>query len=90
MNLPVELNNPGKGIINIKNRDQKYFLWCHVRHINPLIDHPEIIKKTDKKIAEKYFSKIEVKKNICVNMFNWFFQFMFQIKNLKGQWICCF
>ena len=21
---------------------------------------------------------------------SWFFQFMFQIKNLKTQWICCF
>ena len=29
------------------------FLWCHVRHINPSKEHPERIKKTDKKIAEK-------------------------------------
>ena len=28
------------------------FLWCHVRHINPSKEHPERIKKTDKKIAE--------------------------------------
>ena len=54
MNLPVELKSPRKGLINIKNKDQKCFLWCHVRHINPSKDHPERIKKSDKKkIAEK-------------------------------------
>ena len=58
------------------------FLWCHVRHINPLKEHPE--KKTDKKIAEeldydeiefpvqeKDFNKIEVKNNICINVFGY-------------------
>ena len=34
MNFPVELKSPRKGLINIKNKDQKCFLWCHVRHIN--------------------------------------------------------
>ena len=33
--LPVELRSSRKGLISIKNKDQKYFLWCHVRHINP-------------------------------------------------------
>ena len=49
MELPVELKSPRKGLINIKNKDQKCFLWCHVRHVNPLKKHPERIKKTDKK-----------------------------------------
>ena len=35
MDLLVELKSPRKGLINIKNKDQKRFLWCHVRHINP-------------------------------------------------------
>ena len=35
MDLPVELKSARKGLINIKNTDQKYFSWCHVRHINP-------------------------------------------------------
>ena len=48
MNLPVELRNPRKGLINIKNKDQKYFLWCHVRHMNPSEGHPERIRKIDK------------------------------------------
>ena len=53
MDLHVELKSPKKGLINIKNKDEKCFLWCHVRHINPSNEHPERIKKTNKKIAEK-------------------------------------
>ena len=68
--MPIELKHPRKRLINIKNNDQKCFLWCHVRHINP-----EKIKKIDKEIAcnlnyegiefpvkEKDFKKIEVHK----------------------------
>ena len=78
------MKSPTKGLINIKNKDQKCFLWCHVRHINPSKEHPERIKKTDKKIAEKLdydgiefpvqekdFNKIEVKNNICINVFGY-------------------
>ena len=92
MNLPVELKSPRKGLINIKNKDQKCFLWCHVRHINPSKEHPERIKKTDKKIAEKLdydgiefpvqekdFSKIEVKNNICINVFGYENELVFPI-----------
>ena len=35
MDLPVELRCPRKGLMNIKNKDKKCFLWCHVRHITP-------------------------------------------------------
>ena len=107
MDLPAELRNPRKGLIKIKNKNKNCFLWCHVRHINPSKEHPERIKKTDKKIAEKLnfngidfpaqendFNKIEVKNNyalMClVIKISWFFQFMFQIKNLKTLWICYF
>ena len=45
MDLPVELRSPRKGLINIKNKDEKCFLWCHVRHINLLNKHPERIQK---------------------------------------------
>ena len=80
MDLPVELKSPRKGLINIKNKDQKCFLWCHVRHINPSKEHPERILKNNKKTAEKLdydeiefsvqekdFSKIE-KRTIFVLM----------------------
>ena len=49
IDLPVELRSPKKGLINIKNKDEKCFLWCHVRHINLLNKHPERIFKNDKK-----------------------------------------
>ena len=57
---------------------------CYFRHINPSKKYPERIKKTDKKLAEKLdydkiefpvqekgFSKIEVKNNICINVFGY-------------------
>ena len=84
ISLSEELRNPRKGLINIKNKDQKCFLWCHVKHINLSKGHPERIKKTDKKIAEKLdydgiefpvrekdFDKTQVKDNICINVFGY-------------------
>ena len=35
MELPIKLKNPAKGLINIKNKDDKCFRWCHIRHLNP-------------------------------------------------------
>ena len=52
VDLPVELKNPKKGRINIKNKDKKCFLWCYVRHINPSNKHPERIKTTGKKLLK--------------------------------------
>ena len=52
MDLSVELRNPRKGLVNIKNKGQKYFLWCHVRHINASKEHPERIKKLTKKLLK--------------------------------------
>ena len=46
--LPNKLRNPMKGLINIKNNDNKCFLWCHIRHLNQLKTHPERITKADK------------------------------------------
>ena len=40
-----------KGLINLKNKDHKCFMWCHVRLINPTNSHLERINKQDKKIA---------------------------------------
>ena len=71
-----------KGLIKIENNNQKCFLWCHVRHINPVKIHPERITREDKKklvnslnydgiefpVREKDFSKIETN-NICINKF---------------------
>ena len=45
--LPAELRSSKKGLINIKNNDQKCFLWCHVRHVNLVKIHPERITQED-------------------------------------------
>ena len=49
--LPKELNNSKKDLINIENNDLKCFMWCHIRLINPRDSHPERINKKDKEIA---------------------------------------
>ena len=72
-------------LANIKNNDQKCFLWCHVRHINPIKIHPEKITQKDKELVNdhnydgtefpvqgKYLifnSKIEKKNKICFDFF---------------------
>ena len=80
--MTTELRRPKKGLINIKNNDQKCVLWCHVRHINPVKIHSERFTQNDKKLAngldyygikfpvrEKGFCKIENKNNICINVY---------------------
>ena len=84
MKLPAELRNSKKGLINIKNEDQKCFLWYHVRHITPVKIHPERITREDKKLVnslnydgiefpvrEKDFSKMEVRNNIYITVFGY-------------------
>ena len=39
--LPDELKNSMKGLINIKNSDNKCFLWCHIRHLKLVKTHLE-------------------------------------------------
>ena len=40
-----------KGLINIKNKDHKCFMWCHIRLINLTNSRSKRINKQDKKIA---------------------------------------
>ena len=73
-----------KGLINLKNKDHKCFMWCHVRLINPTNSHPERINKQDKKIAANLnysgimfpldindYEKIEDRFQIQVNVFGY-------------------
>ena len=79
--LPNKLKNSMKGLINIQNNDNTCFLWCHIRHLNPLKIHPERITKADKNminsidyegikfpVYKRDFSKIEQKDNIYINV----------------------
>lgn len=46
--LPSELRNFAKGLINLKSNDSECLRWCDIRHLNPKEKHPQRIKKTDK------------------------------------------
>ena len=80
--LPNKLKNSKKGLINIKNNDNKCFLWCHVRHLNLMSKNPQRITKEGKKsdsslnfegtefpVSRKDFCKTEKQNNICINVF---------------------
>ena len=71
-----------KGLITIKNNENKCFLCCHIRHLNLVKRHPERVTKEDKNmindldyegikfpISKKDSSKIERQNNICINVF---------------------
>ena len=38
-------------LINIKNNNNKCFLWCHIRHLNLVKTYPEKITKEDKNMV---------------------------------------
>ena len=40
--------------MNIKNNDRKCFLWCHIRHLNPLKIDPKNNYKARQRINQ-YF-----------------------------------
>ena len=82
--LQEELRNSKKGLINLKNEDDKCFLWCHVRHLNPQKDHPERIKLSDREFAKrldysgitfpvtiKQIPQIERQNGININVFGY-------------------
>ena len=51
MKLATKLESPKKGLINIKNKDQKCFLLCYVRHINVVEIHSEGITGEERELA---------------------------------------
>ena len=82
--LPIELQNSAKGLINIKNKDDECFRWCHIRHLNPQKKDPQRIKKGDKQFIEelnyegigfpvshKHCNKIEKQNSIRINAFGY-------------------
>ena len=82
--LPVKLQNSAKGLINLQNKDNECFRWCHIRYLNPQNDHPERIKKIDRKmvqelnyqgvefpVATEHYGKIEEHNSININVFGY-------------------
>ena len=82
--LPQELNNPKKGLINLKNNDNECFRWCQIRYLNPQDKYPQRIKKIDKEyinqldysgiefpVTVKQYNKIEKQNEININVFGY-------------------
>ena len=82
--LPTELQNSKHGLINLQNKDNECFCWCHVRHLNPRENNPQRIKKTDKAfvkkldyqgiefpVSVKHYNKVETQNNININVFGY-------------------
>ena len=82
--LPEELCHPMKTLVNPKNEDNRCFLWCHNRYLNPLKVHPERITKADRESVKKLdytgvtfpvtlsdMKKIEKQNQININVFGW-------------------
>ena len=82
--LPIELQNSAKGLINVKNKDDECFRWCHIRHLNPQKKDPQRIKKEDKRLIEglnyeginfpvsqKHYNKVEKQNSIRINVFGY-------------------
>ena len=51
--LPRELQNSMKGLINLQNKDNECFRWCHVRCLHPQNKDPKLLKKSDKDHSKK-------------------------------------
>ena len=53
IDLPDELKNSAKGLINIKNKGDECFRGCHIRHLNPQKKDPQRITRDDKQYVDK-------------------------------------
>ena len=82
--LPQELRNSKKGLINMKNEDNECFRWCHIRQLNPQDKDSQRIKKSDKEyinrldysgiefpVTTKQYNKIEKQNEININVFGY-------------------
>ena len=82
--LPTELRNPKTGLINIKNKDNECFRWCHIIHLNTQKKDPQRIKKDDKQfigelnykgiefpVSQKQYNKVEKHNSIRINVFGY-------------------
>ena len=67
--LPTELKNPAKGLINLKNEDNECFRWCHIRYLNPQEKYPQRIKKDDRQYI-KNLNYQGIKFPVNINQYN--------------------
>ena len=84
MNLPADISNSMCGLINMKNDDEKCFVWSHIRHLNPKDRRATIITKKDREFESSLdysgiefpvkisdIDKIERKNSIGISVFGY-------------------
>ena len=84
LKLPIELQHHKKGLINLQNKDNECFRWCHICHLNPMDKDSQRIKKSDPKyvselnydgvvfpVSIKQINKIELQNKININVFGY-------------------
>ena len=98
--LPECLRNPMKGLVNLQNKDNECFRWCHVRYLNPPKNYPQRIKLSDREYAKqldysgvtfpvtvKDMGKIEKQNKININVFGLGKHGTYPIRVSKEQYI---
>ena len=81
---PEELRHHNKGLINLKNIDNKCLLWSLVRHLNPRKKNPQRITQSDREFAKRLdfsgitfpvtinqINRIEKQNKININLFGY-------------------
>ena len=71
-------------MINLQNKDNECFRWCHIRHLNTQDKYPQRIKKSDKEYIDtlnyteiefpvntKQYNRIEKLNEININVFGY-------------------
>ena len=79
--LPKELRNARKGIINIRNDDKECFRWCHLARKFPVTKDLQRISKYKKHVnnydgitfpvTTKQYKKVEKQNRISINVFSY-------------------
>ena len=82
--LPIKRQNPAKGLINIKNKDDECFRWCRIRHFNSQKTNPQRIKRVNKQfiegldytniefpVSQRQYNEIEKQNDIRINVFGY-------------------
>ena len=81
---PQELRNSMKVVINLKNKDNECFRWCHIRYLNLQSKDSQLIQKVNTAFVDqldysniefpvdvKQYSKIEKQSNINIIVFGY-------------------
>ena len=84
LELPKTLRNSMKGLVNVKNNDDRCFLWCHVRHLRPQERDPNRVKKENRVVASQLnyrgirfpveisqVGRVEKQNEISINIFGY-------------------